>query len=1050
MKKNHYLLLVLAVVCCFSTRVLGQASAYTMTPSLVTYTDITGGTQLTNIEADGGISTVTLGFPFEFEGISYPSVRVTSDGYLSFNVTGATFSAGFNDLDGSNQRPLVAALWDDLDGRATNSEFRHEVVGTTPNREHVFQWNEWEWNWQASDEVISFQIRLHETTHLIDFVYRQDANTPNSPGASIGLAGAVNLNFLSLQGTTTAPATSNTIEATFLTARPATGQQYRFTPPTCPAPSNLAQTGSSASTISLSWTSGGASDWNVEYGTAGFVPGTGTHLTASTTASLTITGLTASACFDVYVRDTCAPGDESIWVGPVQMCTAFSAPLLENFDSNPSTTLFAPTSTSGAFDNGWSWNSNSAFGIFGWLGRNNRTSSSPGGPWFDHTTGTTIYLYCENSSGGVGDSAHLYSPFIDISTVTNPTVRMWYHKWSTSATGVPDIVLYADTGNGFDVLMDDTTMIDGTHTGDANADPWDELLVQLPPTTATTVQFRITQIKEFCCSDAAIDDFEVFDLLDDDMKMVDLIAPVDGGCEGGGRDVIVEVQNNGAMQQTSFDVAYQIDGGTPVVETANITIAPFDRATYTFTTKATFTAGTAEILAWTALTGDGFLGNDTLEDTVEVIISPIITDPIYCYGFENGDQGWSIGGTNASWEIGAPTGSFISSAANGNNAAVTSLTGRPNVNENSYFQTPCFDFSEYENDPTIEFSHIYDVQGFGEQGFLEVSTDGGVSWDVVGRQGDGTNWYDNPANVWGSNSGSSGVWRKARILVEDVAGEAQVNFRFRMQTDGFVSTFDDGMGIDDFTIVTPPNDLFPDMVSTCNDPNFTLDAGTFYNDTNATYLWSTGDTTAEIGVTTAGIYTVTITDNKIGLSFSESVEVVALPPPTVAFATLVDTIDGNGLPAVIDLSPQLPANYTYEWSDGTTFPFFVANPANLNPNLNVITVTVTDTLGCSSVGTHQIFVSYFVGIEGLAGSKLSYYPNPVSDQLTVRMEGPQALGQVNITIMDYQGKQVYKTNVNDNTGSLQRTIDVSELPSGMYIMQFANASGVVTEKLVIE
>ena len=1045
MKKISFSLLVSLALMLPMNQLFGQASAYTMTPSLVTYTPITGGTVLSNIAANSGISTVTLGFNFDFEGVTYTSCRVTSDGYLSFNVSGATFSANFNDLDGTNQRPLVAPLWDDLDGNAPGSEFRHETIGVTPNREHVFQWNEFEWNWQASDEVISFQIRLHENGDLIDFVYRQDANTPQTPSASIGLAGAAPLNFLSLQGTTTAPATSNTIEATFLTTRPATGQQYRFTPPTCPAPSALAQTGSTSSTIDLSWTSGGASDWNVEYGIVGFVPGTGTHLSTSGTSTMTISGLSASACFDVYVRDSCAPGDVSIWIGPVQMCTAFNAPLLENFDSNTPTTLFSPTSTSGSFDNGWSWESNSAFGIFGWLGRNNRTSSSPGGPWVDHTSGQGIYLYCENSSGGVGDSAHLYSPFIDISAVGNPTVRMWYHKWSTSATAIPDIVLYADTGNGFDVLLDDTTMIDGTHTGNANTDPWDELLVQLPTTSATSVRFRITQVKEFCCADAAIDDFEVFDLLDDDAKAVSLDDPIDGSCAGD-QEISITIQNNGADTITTVDVGFQVNGGAATTETINLQILPFDQLQYTFTGLGNLPAGIVQVAVWTALTGDGFSGNDTIIDSVT--IAPVLDTVLYCEGFENGDGGWTTGGSNNTWDIGIPSGSIINSPANGMNAAVTNLSGLYNNNEESFLLSPCFDFSAYDTDPILEFSHTYQTETNWDETWVEYSTDGGISWDKLGRSGQGINWYNNGSNdYWeGDSPNGAGVWNKARITMDDVKGEANVKIRFRLSTDG--SVMREGVGVDDVTIVVPPDENFlGDLVSTCNDPNFLLDAGIFQD---ATYLWSTGDTTQTINVTTAGVYTVTVTEPKIGLSFTDSVEVIAMPPPTVAFERMIDTIRFSQN-AQINLFPALPLNYTYSWSDGTNFHFFVARGSVLGVGTHIITVDVEDTVGCTGTGIHTIeVVEDYIGINSLGASSVSIYPNPANQFVTLELNGKSALGQLNLSLIDNQGRTILQQRFVDETGYMKQNINLDGIAKGVYVMQLQSNSGLLTQKILIQ
>jgi hypothetical protein len=1050
MKNNTYLLVLLCLVLGVNLRALGQASAYTMTPSIGSFTPVTGGTVVSTLHADGAISTISIPFTFEFEGIPYTQLRATSDGYITFNVTGATFSNGFGDLDNisSNNRPIVAPLWDDLDGRAPSpddSKFEHVTTGVAPNRVMTLEWLDWEWNWQASADVISFQVKLYETTNEIEFVYQQESTAPSGASASIGLSGATT--FLSLGSTGTAPPTSSTNESDNLTLRPATGQIYKFTPPTCPAPRDLNQTAATTTTVDFSWTSGGASDWQVDYGAVGHIAGTGTVFT-TTTASANISSLTGSSCYDVYVRDSCGPGDVSIWVGPFQICTAWQAPFLENFDSN--TPLTSAQSKNFTFENGWSGVSNSAgTSTWNWI-----PSTNLQGPGQDHTTGSGVFMVGYNFSGTTGDSAWLYSPFIDLTTVTNPTIRLWYHKESTSTTAIADIIIEADTnGSGNWIIVDDTSMIGFTHSAPASTDPWDELLVQLvgPGYTNGVARFRLSQIKQFCCDHGGIDDFEIFDLQNKDFKTLRLVGPVDGGCEGSGREVTVEVQNNGKDTITSFDIAYQIDGGTPVKETVNATVYPFAKHQYTFTTTATFTAGVANILAWTELAGDGFTGNDTLEDTAKVIISPVIDDHLYCYGFENGNEGWSFGGTNSSWAIGAPSGSFISAAANGLNAAVTNLTQRPNSNELSYLQSPCFDFSEYENDPTIEFQHIYDVQGFGEESYMEMSKNGGLTWARVGGFGQGTNWYDNTNNTWNTSSGASGIWRKARIKLDGAAGEGQVKVRFVFKSDGFVSTADDGVGVDDVTIVVPPNDMWKDTLSTCNDPNFTLDAGGIYPDTAVEYSWSTGDTTPTIVVTTPGTYSVTIKETKIGLSFTEEVEIIAQAPPAVTFATLVDTIDINGLPVAVNLSPALPASYSYTWTapNGVSnYPFYIADPAILGPGLHTITAEVTDDVGCTGLGQHAVFVSNFVGINTIGESRVAYYPNPVADELTIELNGSNALGRVNVTIFDNQGRIVVQEQFTDRTGITKETVNVAGLSNGMYLIQLDTQSGTANMKLV--
>lgn len=101
---------------------------------------------------------------------------------------------------------------------------------------------------------------------------------------------------------------------------------FIYDEPTCLDPSDFTFDGNTPTSVDLSWTTGGATDWNVEYGPVGFTPGTGT-LISTTTSSPTISGLSSGQIFEFYVRDSCGPGDVSLWVGPITGYTSCSAPL---------------------------------------------------------------------------------------------------------------------------------------------------------------------------------------------------------------------------------------------------------------------------------------------------------------------------------------------------------------------------------------------------------------------------------------------------------------------------------------------------------------------------------------------------------------------------------------------------------------------------------------------------------------------------------------------------------------------------------------------------
>ncbi len=78
--------------------------------------------------------------------------------------------------------------------------------------------------------------------------------------------------------------------------------------------------------------------------------------------------------------------------------------------------------------------------------------------------------------------------------------------------------------------------------------------------------------------------------------------------------VTARIQNYSSVTLSGFDVAYSVNGGTPVVENiGGLAIPPGNSANYSFAAKADLSAvGTYTFALYTLLAGDGNPGNDTL------------------------------------------------------------------------------------------------------------------------------------------------------------------------------------------------------------------------------------------------------------------------------------------------------------------------------------------------------------------------------------------------------------------------------------------------------
>jgi hypothetical protein len=107
--------------------------------------------------------------------------------------------------------------------------------------------------------------------------------------------------------------------------------------PSCIAPSNLGASNLTTTSADLNWTAGGTeTQWDIEYGAAGFTQGAGTTISGVTTNPYTLSGLSANTSYEYYVRADCgAVNGTSSWAGPYSFltpCNAFTAPYSQNFD----------------------------------------------------------------------------------------------------------------------------------------------------------------------------------------------------------------------------------------------------------------------------------------------------------------------------------------------------------------------------------------------------------------------------------------------------------------------------------------------------------------------------------------------------------------------------------------------------------------------------------------------------------------------------------------------------------------------------------------------
>jgi hypothetical protein len=261
--------------------------------------------------------------------------------------------------------------------------------------------------------------------------------------------------------------------------------------PTCPRPTDLLVTSVNSNSAEISWTAGGLeTEWEVEYGEAGFVLGTGTSMITSTNPEQ-LTGLFDNTSYDVYVRAVCTPGDSSAWSPVVNFkttCNVFVAPYLENFDGSEWLSGTGFNNTGSVISDCWR-NTPNAPPAFFWGTRSGATPSvSTTGPSSD-VSGNGNYVFTEASNGSAGNLATLYSPLIDVSTVLDPQLGFSYFMRGTNVDSL-SVSVSNDNGVTWNPLI---SLYGQSQT--LSTDPWRDTIASLAGYENDVVMFRFDNIR---------------------------------------------------------------------------------------------------------------------------------------------------------------------------------------------------------------------------------------------------------------------------------------------------------------------------------------------------------------------------------------------------------------------------------------------------------------------------------------------------------------------------------------------------------------------------
>lgn len=456
------------------TTLFAESGGYPGGVNTDSYTTTTGWTEIIppSIGTNQWSPQAAIPFTFNFYGTPVSHIRASGNGLVTFlSNPGSAPPNPTNVLNPNLLDPVlpdstIAAYWTDFTGVAptsTNDRVYTKVHGTAPNRQFWIRWFSYEFGPDGDFHYAS--VVLEETTNKI-YIVGEYSNLDDDQPVGMGIKVSGSLVFGPLNPATPGNLASSQTDDDYY--------EFAFDPAlSCipPVGTSLTAYSTAIDVESTPILSGVGID--VEYGTNNFPQGSGTILNSASSGNLRINNLNPGVLYDIYIRSTCGGGSFSDWAGPYLVrtpCLINTFPFAESFDNS---SIWSTTNV----DSCWANSFGSA-----WEAEVGTTPTGSTGPNVD-ITGTESFMYIESNSVGDGVTSYLTLPAMDLSSLTNPTLQFFYHKYGAT---MGDLYVEASLDSGQTWTAIDS-VIGETHF--ATTDPWTQKLTSLPSTSSITLRF---------------------------------------------------------------------------------------------------------------------------------------------------------------------------------------------------------------------------------------------------------------------------------------------------------------------------------------------------------------------------------------------------------------------------------------------------------------------------------------------------------------------------------------------------------------------------------
>jgi hypothetical protein len=188
--KQKYTLLVTLLLFCLK----GISQSYTVTP--IPFQQYTGSLASLSTVDDINSQVISLPFSFDFYGVSYNQVVISTNGYIDFRTTSAGTLSPWsltNNMTipniGFNVKNAILGAYHDMDNSNSQGTITYGISGNAPYRKFVVYYYNNSHFGPCSAVKSSFQMILNETTNIVDvqLIDKQMCTSWNNGNCVIGL-----------------------------------------------------------------------------------------------------------------------------------------------------------------------------------------------------------------------------------------------------------------------------------------------------------------------------------------------------------------------------------------------------------------------------------------------------------------------------------------------------------------------------------------------------------------------------------------------------------------------------------------------------------------------------------------------------------------------------------------------------------------------------------------------------------------------------------------------------------------------------------------------